>query len=128
MVVDGTGFSRYRADVAIKDGTIVKVGMIRGAAAATIDAEGRFVAPGIIDLHTHYDAQPFWDKLCTSSVWHGVTTVLTGNCGLTLAPGAGARRRHRLTRAPPANRCRPGSPGTTSAWPWGAPSASSTGE
>src|SRR5438046_4293479 len=86
MVVDGTGFSRYRADVAIKDGTIVKVGMIRGAAAATIDAEGRFVAPGIIDLHTHYDAQPFWDKLCTSSVWHGVTTVLTGNCGLTLAP------------------------------------------
>ncbi len=86
MVVDGTGFSRYRADVAIKDGTIVEVGMIRGAAAATIDAEGRFVAPGIIDLHTHYDAQPFWDKLCTSSVWHGVTTVLTGNCGLTLAP------------------------------------------
>src|SRR5256885_5553460 len=86
MVVDGTGFSRYRADVAIKDGTIVEVGKIRGAAAATIDAEGRFVAPGIIDLHTHYDAQPFWDKLCTSSEWHGVTTVLTGNCGLTLAP------------------------------------------
>ena len=86
MVVDGTGFSRYRADVAIKGGTIVEVGKIRGAAAATIDADGRFVAPGIIDLHTHYDAQPFWDKLCTSSVWHGVTTVLTGNCGLTLAP------------------------------------------
>src|SRR5438128_3790302 len=86
MVVDGTGFSRYRADVAIKDGTIVELGKIRGAAAATIDADGLFVAPGIIDLHTHYDAQPFWDKLCTSSVWHGVTTVLTGNCGLTLAP------------------------------------------
>ncbi len=86
MVVDGTGFSRYRADVAIKDGTIVELGKIRGAAAATIDADGLVVAPGIIDLHTHYDAQPFWDKLCTSSVWHGVTTVLTGNCGLTLAP------------------------------------------
>src|SRR5438132_3826689 len=86
MVVDGTGFSRYRADVAIQDGTIVEIGKIRGAAAATIDADGLFVAPGIIDLHTHYDAQPFWDKLCTSSVWHGVTTVLTGNCGLTLAP------------------------------------------
>ena len=86
MVVDGSGFSRYRADVAIKDGTIVEMGRIRGAAAASIDADGLFVAPGIIDLHTHYDAQPFWDKLCTSSVWHGVTTVLTGNCGLTLAP------------------------------------------
>src|SRR5437899_1495607 len=86
MVVDGTGFSRYRADVAIQDGTIVEIGKIRGAAAATIDADGLFVAPGIIDLHTHYDAQPFWDKLCTSSVWPVVTTVLTGNCGLTLAP------------------------------------------
>jgi N-acyl-D-amino-acid deacylase len=86
MVIDGTGFARYRADIGIKDGTIVEIGRIRGAAAATLDADGLFVAPGIIDLHTHYDAQPFWDKLCTSSVWHGVTTVLTGNCGLTLAP------------------------------------------
>jgi N-acyl-D-amino-acid deacylase len=86
MVVDGTGFARYRADVAVKDGRIAEIGRIRGAAERTIDAEGRFVAPGIIDLHTHYDVQPFWDRLCTSSVWHGVTTVLTGNCGLTLAP------------------------------------------
>ncbi len=86
MVVDGSGFSRYRADVAVKDGTIVEIGRIGGAAATTIDADGLWVAPGIIDLHTHYDAQPFWDRLCTSSVWHGVTTVLTGNCGLTLAP------------------------------------------
>jgi N-acyl-D-aspartate/D-glutamate deacylase len=86
MVVDGTGFSRYRADVAIEGGRIAEIGKIRGAAATTIDADGLFVAPGIIDLHTHYDAQPFWDKLCTSSIWHGVTTVLTGNCGLTLAP------------------------------------------
>ncbi len=94
MVVDGSGFSRYRADVAVKDGTIVEIGKIRGAAAATIDADGLFVAPGVIDTHTHYDAQPFWDKLCTSSVWHGVTTVLMGNCGLTLAP---LRPEHRET-------------------------------
>jgi N-acyl-D-aspartate/D-glutamate deacylase len=86
MVVDGSGFSRYRADVAVSDGRITEIGRIRGAATTTIDAEGRFVAPGIIDTHTHYDAQPFWDKLCTSSIWHGVTSVLIGNCGLTLAP------------------------------------------
>jgi len=86
MIVDGTGFSRYQADVAIQDGTIAEIGRVRGAATRTVDAEGLFVAPGIIDLHTHYDVQPFWDRLCTSSVWHGVTTVLTGNCGLTLAP------------------------------------------
>jgi len=60
----------------------------------TIDADGLFVTPGIIDTHTHYDAQPFWDKLCTSSIWHGVTTVLMGNCGLTLAP---LRPEHRET-------------------------------
>jgi N-acyl-D-aspartate/D-glutamate deacylase len=94
MVVDGTGFSRYRADVAIKDGRIAEIGRIGGRAEKTIDAEGLFVAPGIIDLHTHYDAQPFWDRLCTSSSWHGVTTVLTGNCGLTLAP---LRPEHRET-------------------------------
>ena len=94
MVVDGSGFSRYRADVAVQDGRIAEIGRIRGSAETTIDAEGLFVAPGIIDLHTHYDVQPFWDRLCTSSIWHGVTTVLTGNCGLTLAP---LRPEHRET-------------------------------
>ena len=94
MVVDGSGFPRYRADVAVMDGRIAEIGRIRGSARRTIDAEGRFVAPGIIDLHTHYDVQPFWDRLCTSSIWHGVTTVLTGNCGLTLAP---LRPEHRET-------------------------------
>jgi N-acyl-D-amino-acid deacylase len=92
MVVDGSGFPRYRADVAVKDGTIVEIGKIGGLAETTIDAEGRYVAPGIIDTHTHYDAQPFWDRLCTSSIWHGVTSVLTGNCGLTLAPLRPAHR------------------------------------
>src|SRR4030095_16600561 len=92
MIVDGTGFARYRADVGVKDGKITGIGRIRASAPTratartTTDADGQFVAPGIIDLHTHYDAQPFWDRLCTSSIWHGVTTVLTGNCGLTLAP------------------------------------------
>ncbi len=95
MVVDGTGFARYRADVAVTDGKIVEIGQLNGrAATTTIDAEGRFVAPGVIDLHTHYDAQPFWDRLCTSSIWHGVTSVLIGNCGLTLAP---LRPEHRET-------------------------------
>src|SRR5882724_299785 len=86
MILDGSGFSRYRADVAVQDGVIVEIGRVTAAAERTIDADGLFVAPGIIDLHTHYDAQPFWDRLCTSSVWHGVTTALMGNCGLTLAP------------------------------------------
>ena len=106
MIVDGTGFSRYRADVGVKDGHITEIGRIRATAEATIDADGLFVAPGIIDLHTHYDAQPFWDRLCTSSIWHGVTTVLTGNCGLDAgaaaarAPGADAG--HVLLRRGPA--------------------------
>jgi N-acyl-D-aspartate/D-glutamate deacylase len=87
MVIDGTGFPRYRADIGIRQGRIADIGHLQGVVATrTIDAAGRFVAPGIIDLHTHYDAQPFWDKLCTPSIWHGVTTVLAGNCGLTLAP------------------------------------------
>jgi N-acyl-D-amino-acid deacylase len=86
MVIDGTGFSRYRADVAVKDGVIAEIGRVSARAERTIDADGLFVAPGIIDLHTHYDAQPFWDRLCTSSIWHGVTSALMGNCGLTLAP------------------------------------------
>ncbi len=87
MIIDGSGFSRYRADIGITDGCIAEVGNLGGAAASeTIDADGKFVSPGIIDTHTHYDAQPFWDKLCTPSIWHGVTTVLMGNCGLTLAP------------------------------------------
>jgi N-acyl-D-amino-acid deacylase len=94
MIVDGSGFPRYRGDVGVKGGRIAEIGHIRAPAETTIDADGQFVAPGVIDLHTHYDAQPFWDRLCTSSIWHGVTTVLTGNCGLTLAP---LRPEHRET-------------------------------
>src|ERR1700744_6390633 len=92
-VVDGTGTERYRADVAIKDGVIADVvrrGVddpeLGGEAAETIDATGRVVAPGFVDIHTHYDGQVSWDGLLEPSSGHGVTTVVTGNCGVGFAP------------------------------------------
>lgn len=85
-VIDGSGMPRYRSDVAIKDGKIVARGRIGDSAGVVIDAEGLIVAPGLIDVHTHYDPHLAWNPQGTSSCWHGVTTVVTGNCGLTLAP------------------------------------------
>jgi len=85
-VVDGTGAARYRADLMIAGGRIAEVGSIKGSAAQTIDASGLIVAPGFIDPHTHYDAQICWDRSITPSSWHGVTTVVMGNCGVGLAP------------------------------------------
>jgi N-acyl-D-aspartate/D-glutamate deacylase len=92
-VVDGTGSERYRADVAMKDGKIVDVrrrgsddAALSGDAAETIDATGRVVAPGFVDIHTHYDGQVSWDSLLEPSSGHGVTTVVTGNCGVGFAP------------------------------------------
>ena len=86
-IVDGTGMGRYRSDLAIKDGRVAKIGGLQGSGAGRVlDASGLIVAPGFVDLHTHYDAQVQWDPYCTVSGWHGVTTVLIGNCGFGFAP------------------------------------------
>ncbi len=88
-VVDGSRAPRRQADVWIKDGKIAQVGgAAQGSADKTIDADGLIVAPGFIDLHTHYDAQIRWDPYCTISGWHGVTSVVLGNCGFGFAPVA----------------------------------------
>jgi N-acyl-D-amino-acid deacylase len=85
-VVDGSGMPSFRADVGIKDGKIAEIGKLSGPAAKTIDADGRAVSPGFIDNHCHYDAQVTWDPLCTFSPEHGATSVIFGNCSLSLAP------------------------------------------
>jgi N-acyl-D-amino-acid deacylase len=91
-IVDGSGAARYRGDVGIKDGRIVEIGRIRAVAQRTLDADGLVVAPGFIDGHTHMDAQVSWDRLGSCSCWHGVTSVIMGNCGFALAPCRPAER------------------------------------
>jgi N-acyl-D-aspartate/D-glutamate deacylase len=88
-IVDGTGAAGYVGDVAIRDGAVVALGPQVDAeadVATTIDAPGRIVGPGFVDIHTHYDAQVLWDRMLTVSPWHGVTTVVMGNCGFGVAP------------------------------------------
>jgi len=91
-VVDGTGSPRFTGDVAVKDGLIAAVGEVQGSGAEEIDASGKVVAPGWVDIHTHYDGQATWDAEMAPSSWHGVTTVVMGNCGVGFAPAAPDRR------------------------------------
>ena len=87
-IVDGTRVPRYIGDIAIRDGLIARIGtnIARESCVEVIEAEGKIVAPGVVDSHTHYDAQVHWDPYCTNSSWHGVTTVVGGNCGFGFAP------------------------------------------
>ena len=85
-IVDGTGAEPIRGDLAIDDGVITAVGNVEGSGREEIDATGHMVTPGFVDIHTHLDAQIGWDSKLTSVTWHGVTTALLGNCGVTFAP------------------------------------------
>src|ERR687883_205676 len=83
---DGRGGPSFIGDVAIKGDRIVAVGKVEGSGAEEIDARGLLVTPGFVDVHTHYDGQATWDPELAPSAWHGVTTVVTGNCGVGFAP------------------------------------------
>ena len=85
-IIDGTGAARRTGDVGIKDGKVVALGDAPAEATRTIDATGKIVCPGFVDIHTHYDAQILWDPLVSCSPWHGVTTIVMGNCGFSVAP------------------------------------------
>ena len=86
LIVDGTGAPSYEGDLAIDGDTITELGKVSGTGTQTIDADGAAITPGFVDLHTHFDAQAGWDPLLTPVSWHGVTTALFGNCGVTFAP------------------------------------------
>ena len=85
-IIDGTGAPRFLGDIGIKTGKIVAMGSAPSEAVRTIDATGKIVSPGFVDIHTHYDAQVMWDPMVSCSPWHGVTTIVMGNCGFSVAP------------------------------------------
>ncbi|HYR78815.1 MAG TPA: amidohydrolase family protein, partial [Candidatus Dormibacteraeota bacterium] len=85
-IVDGSGAPAFTGDVAIDNGVITSVGRIAGSARREIDATGLLVTPGWVDIHTHYDGQVTWDPFLSPSSWHGVTTIVMGNCGVGFAP------------------------------------------
>ena len=85
-VIDGTGGARFTGDVALDGARIAAVGAVKERGRSEIDARGLYVVPGWVDIHTHYDGQALWDPAMTPSSWHGVTTVVMGNCGVGFAP------------------------------------------
>src|SRR6516162_6516011 len=85
-ICDGTGAPLYSGALAVKDGKIAALGNVSGGAKRELSARGLVLAPGFIDVHTHYDAQVSWDPLLTCSSWHGITSLLMGNCGVGVAP------------------------------------------
>ncbi len=117
-IVDGTGLPKFRGDVGVKGDRIAAIGRIAERGKEEIDATGHVVSPGFIDGHTHMDAQVFWDPLGSCSCWHGVTTVVMGNCGFTLAPGSAEQRDLILSNIVRAEDISPDAIGAAVQWNW----------